>query len=104
MDFPTMTGCVVKSRLIGCIRGEQKEKDGTRVRNDRFIAIADHARTLADVKGLFDLRCALIDEPKAFFVQYNTLAGKMFTPLGDCGAKKALSLVETGRRNALKKP
>jgi hypothetical protein len=32
MDFPTMTGCVVNARLIGCMRAKQEEKDKRTVR------------------------------------------------------------------------
>ena len=80
MDFPAITGCVVKSRLIGCMQAEQKEKGKKVMRNDRFIAVADDARGLSDVRALSDLRPGLMKEIKAFFIQYNKLAGKEFTP------------------------
>jgi inorganic pyrophosphatase len=103
MDFPAITGCVVKARLIGCLQAEQKEKSKKVVRNDRFIAIAEDSRILANVKGLSDLRSGLMEEIKEFFMQYNRLAGKEFTPIGACGAKKALALVKAGVRKAKKK-
>jgi len=103
MDFPAIMGCVVNVRLIGCLRAEQKEKGEDTVRNDRFVAVAQDSRTLSDVKSLADLRPGLLKEIKAFFVQYNKLAGKKFTPIGDCGAKRALSLVKAGMRKAGKK-
>jgi inorganic pyrophosphatase len=55
------------------------------------------------VKALSDLRPGLMDELKAFFVQYNKLAGKQFNPVGDCGAKQALALVKAGIKKAEKK-
>lgn len=103
MDFPAPVGCVVNVRLIGCLRAKQKEKGKKAVRNDRFIAITRDSRALADVESIDDLRPGLMDEIKAFFVEYNRLAGKKFKPLGDCNAKEALALVKAGRRKAKKK-
>src|SRR5690349_2379438 len=39
MDAPAFPGCVVESRLIGVIEGEQSE-NGKTERNDRLLAIA----------------------------------------------------------------
>jgi inorganic pyrophosphatase len=103
MDFPAVTGCVVKARLIGCIQAEQKEKGKKPFRNDRFIAVSEDSRILADVESLSDLRAGLVDEIEQFFVQYNKLAGKEFTPLGSCSGKKALALVRAGVKMAGKK-
>jgi inorganic pyrophosphatase len=103
MDFPAVTGCIVNVRLVGCIQAEQKEKGEAAIRNDRFIAISWDSRTLSDVESLTDLRSGLLDEIKEFFVQYNKLAGKKFTPIGDCDAKQALTLVKAGIRKAGKK-
>src|SRR3954464_9304827 len=35
-----LSGCLVKARLIAIIEAEQKEQDGTKVRNDRLVAMA----------------------------------------------------------------
>jgi inorganic pyrophosphatase len=91
MDFPAVMGCVINVRLIGCLLAKQKEKGESAVRNDRFIAIAKDSRTLSDVEALADLRAGLMHEVKAFFIQYKTLAGKTFIPLGDCGPKQAFA-------------
>jgi inorganic pyrophosphatase len=103
MDFPAVTGCVINARLIGCIRAKQKEKDKKAVRNDRFIAVAQDSRTLSEVQVLLDLRPGLMAEIKAFFIQYNKLAGKQFKPLGDCDAKGAPALIKAGIKKAGKK-
>lgn len=103
MDFPAVTGAVVNARLIGCIEAKQKKKGKHAIRNDRFIAVARDSRTLSDVEALSDLRSGLLDEIKQFFVDYNELEGKKFTPLGDCGAKKAPVLVRDGLLKSGKK-
>jgi inorganic pyrophosphatase len=102
MDFPAVTGCVVSVRLLGCIKAEQKEKGEKPLRNDRFIAVAKDSRTLSDVKVLADLRSGLLHEIKEFFIQYNRLANKKFTPIGDCDAKAALALVKAGAKTFAK--
>jgi inorganic pyrophosphatase len=98
MDFPVIPGCVLRARLVGCIQAEQKDDGENWARNDRLIAIAKHARTHAGVKTLKDLRPHLLDEIKAFFVQYNRLHGKRFKPIGDCGPRRSMKLVEHGMR------
>jgi len=103
MDFPAVTGCVVNARLIGCLQAKQKEKRKKPVRNDRFIAVARDSRTMSEVMTLSDLRPGLMDEAKEFFIQYNKIEGKRFTPLGDCNAKKALELVKVGMTKAEKR-
>src|SRR5947207_11435270 len=40
MDAPVFPGCIVPSRLIGVIEAEQTE-DGTTIRNDRLLAVAE---------------------------------------------------------------
>jgi inorganic pyrophosphatase len=98
MDFPAVTGCLVKTRLLGVIKAEQKEKGKDWQRNDRFVAVAEHSRMLADVRTLADLRAGLVDEITAFFAQYNAVDGKGFRPVGVGSEKQARSLIETGRR------
>lgn len=41
--------CVIESRLIGVIEGEQTE-DEKKERNDRLIAVAEHSHTFGHKK------------------------------------------------------
>jgi inorganic pyrophosphatase len=75
---------------------QQDEKDHEPVRNDRLIAVATHARSYAETKSLSDLRPHLVEEIKAFFVQYNQLRGRKFKPLRDGTPQEAMELVEQG--------
>lgn len=43
MEAPVVPGCVVRTRLIGGIEAEQKEKGEGRTKNDRLVAVATHA-------------------------------------------------------------
>src|SRR5215212_5502023 len=49
MDEPAFPGCLVPSRLVAVIEAEQTERDGTRTRNDRLIAVASDSRTHKEV-------------------------------------------------------
>ena len=40
MDEPAFTGCVVESRIVGVIEGDQTDHEGKTVRNDRVLAVA----------------------------------------------------------------
>ncbi len=108
MDFPTIAGCLVTTRLIGAICAEQgkKDKQGKKhdwVRNDRLIAVAASARTHSGVHRLEDLRPHLLDEITEFFVAYNKEEGREFRPIGNCDAADAMKLVEDGAKTFKKK-
>jgi inorganic pyrophosphatase len=62
MEEPVVPGCIVRTRLIGAIEAEQKEKGDSWTRNDRLIAVATHAQTHEHAKKLSDLRPHLITE------------------------------------------
>ena len=93
LDFPAASGIMVKIRLVGDIRAEQKEKNEPWERNDRLIGVAQHSRSLADIKSLDDLRPGMLDEVAEFFTQYNRLDGKAFRAAGTCDAKEAEAMV-----------
>jgi inorganic pyrophosphatase len=101
MDEPAFPGCLVISRLIGAIEAEQAEKGGM-VRNDRLIAVADECEMHKEVCTLDDLDPALVAQIEHFFVSYNAAEGKEFRPIQRIGHKRALALVEKGRRRERK--
>ena len=94
MDEPAFPGCLVPSRIVAVIEAEQTERDGTRTRNDRLIAVAADSRTHKGVRTLADLNTTLLDEIEHFFVSYNEIKGKTFVPLGRFGPIKAARLIE----------
>jgi len=96
LDFPAMAGCLLKARLIGAIQAKQKEKGESWERNDRLVAVAEHAHSHTGVSQLKDLPPHLLHDVKAFFVEYNKLDGKKFKPLRDCNADHATKLVRRG--------
>ena len=88
--------------MIGVIEAEQKEKDGTKERNDRLIAVAVQSRRHENVRSLKELPEELLREIEHFFISYNELKGKEFMPLGRFGPKRALKLLKQGIRSKKK--
>jgi inorganic pyrophosphatase len=95
MDEPAFVGYLVPSRLIGVIKAELTE-DGKTTRNDRLIAVAANARDQGDVQSLDQINEQLMREIEHFFVSYNTIKGKQFTPQGRFGPDRARQLVDAG--------
>jgi inorganic pyrophosphatase len=99
MDVPAFPGCLVPSRLIGVMEGEQL--DGKkRVRNDRLIAVATLSHAYKDLRKLQDLPGQFVKELEAFFVNYHDLEGKKYKLLGCKDTKTALDLVKKSQKAA----
>ena len=94
MDEPAFAGCLVPARLVGVITAERTERDGTVERNDRLIAVASNSHTHEGVRQLHDLSSNLLDEIEHFFISYNVVKGKTFTPTGRSGPDVARRLVD----------
>ena len=92
-DAPLPVGCLVEVRLIGVIEVEQRETDGTVVRNDRLIGVAEESTTHRETRDLRDVSRTLLGEIEAFFGQYNRLDGKEFRVLHRRGVAAAADLV-----------
>jgi inorganic pyrophosphatase len=104
LDAPVAPGCVVRARPIGAIRAKQKrDKKGKWLQNDRLLAVATHAQIYGDVHTLGDLRSNLLNEIKAFFIEYNQLRGRQFKVEGDSGPGGAKRLIEAGMKAFKKK-
>ena|SRR5579862_8152627 len=98
MDAPVVPGCVIRARPIGAIEAKQKETGAKWIRNDRLLAVACHAQTHQKVYSLRDLRPHLLDEIKAFFIDYNRLRDRKFKPRRDAGPKRAKEIIKDGIR------
>ena len=99
MDEPAFPGCLIPSRLIGVIRGEQI--DGKkRIRNDRLVAIAEANHMYNNVRKLDDLPKKFIKELEDFFVNYHKLQGKQYKLLGCKDAPEALRLIRLAQKAA----
>jgi inorganic pyrophosphatase len=98
MDEPVFAGCLVPARLLGVIEAEQTERDGSTMRNDRLIAVASNYRQQQNLRSLDDLNPGLIGEIEHFFVSYNQIKDKHFSPNQRSGPERARQLVEEGQK------
>lgn len=93
MDEPAFPGCIIESRLIGVIEGEQGE-DGKAERNDRLLAVATTNHEYSDLRNISGVNKTMLKEIGQFFVNYHQLTGKKFKVIGTGGPKKAKKLLE----------
>src|ERR1700729_428525 len=101
MDEPAYPGCLVPSRLIGVIEGEQI--DGKKkIRNERLVAVANANHMYANVRKLKDLPKKWLDELQVFFVNYHNLEGKKYNLLGCKGAEAAMKLIKQAKKDLQK--
>jgi inorganic pyrophosphatase len=94
MDAPAFPGCILECLLLGAIEAEQSNRDGNVERNDRLIAADLHDSTFSNVSHIDELPPALLDEIKAFFINYNRVEGKKFKVLRLCAPRKAAKIVK----------
>ena len=97
MDEPAFVGAVIPCRLIGAIEAEQAEGEQEPERNDRLLAVASESRSYRDVNSINDLPTQLVEEVEHFWVSYNEVKGKRFTPIGRADAETARRLVTDGK-------
>ena len=95
----TFTGCVLHCRIIGAIKATQTEKNGTKVENDRYVAIPEASTVFKKVTSIKKLEKRVIDELASFFVTYNNEAGKEFKPLQIIKRGQALKEINTSKAN-----
>jgi inorganic pyrophosphatase len=89
----TFPGCLLDCRLVGVLTAEQTERDGSRMRNDRFIAVSAVSRVFGEVQTLSDLPQNILPQLEAFFENYNRQAGKQFRVLERLEAEAANHLL-----------
>jgi inorganic pyrophosphatase len=78
---------------LGVIEAEQRERDGTLVRNDRLIARLALSISYGHTAHIDDLGTLFIEHLGQFFVNYNQLKGKAFTVVATGGPDRAVRLV-----------
>jgi inorganic pyrophosphatase len=99
MDSPAFPGCVIESRLIGVIEGEQNE-DGRKTRNDRLIAVANHNHAHSNLKNISDMNQNQLKELSQFFVNYHRQDDVKYKFLGTKGPKEAARLLDRAIKQA----
>ena len=104
MDQSAFPGCIVTSRLIGVVEGEET-KDGKTERDDRLIAVACQSHTHSDIQHIKDLNETMLEELEKFFETYHFDDSTKFKVLGYRGPKQALRLLKSsisGKSNGKK--
>lgn len=94
MDQPAYPGCHIKCRILGALTATQTEKDGEKVRNDRFIGVADCSEQYRSIDNIKALNKSMIREIENFFIDYNRHQGKKFEPGKWENAKKAVEIIK----------
>ena len=95
MEWPASQGVLLSCRIIGILEASQTERDGTKYRNDRIIAVWDLSHQYEKVHGIEDLNAGILKEMESFFKQYNELAGKEFISLGWKNAREAEKMIRS---------
>ena len=98
MDQPTFCGCLVPSRLVGIIEAEQTEKDQTKERNDRLVAIPLKTRRYKNIRSVKDCDQHMVKEIERFFMTYDEDSGKKFKVLSLHGPHRAELLAKNGMK------
>jgi inorganic pyrophosphatase len=93
MDSPAFPGCVIESRLIGVIEGEQTE-NGKKQRNDRLLAVANQNHAHSGLKDISEMNQKLVKEVGEFFVNYHRQDAIKYKFLGTKGPKEAARLLD----------
>jgi inorganic pyrophosphatase len=92
-EEPAFPGCLIRCRLVGIIKGKQKENGKTK-RNDRLIGVAQLSHEYSDVKSVKNMQKLFLDELEHFFVAYHDLEEIRYELLGYDGPRKASKFVQ----------
>lgn len=92
MDAATFAGCLVSTRLVGVLRATQTEKRTT-IQNDRLIAVAETPVNRPAIHRIDEFGNDRLSEIEQFFVSYNRIHNRVFTPTGRLGPKAAETLL-----------
>jgi inorganic pyrophosphatase len=95
VDVPSFVGCLMKARLIGVVTAEQREQRRT-IRNDRLVAVPVTPVNHPKIRRIDDLPTQQLDEFESFFINYNKIQGRRFSPLGRRGPEAAERLLRAG--------
>lgn len=94
-EFNSFPGVIIKCRIIGGIKAEQSEEEGSKkmIRNDRFLAVPKCSNIFQNIERMDDLPKQITNDLEEFFVDYNKLEGKKFKVLEKIGPKEAQRLI-----------
>lgn len=96
-EVETFSGCKMDCRVIGVLKCEQTERDGTILRNDRFIAVPQVSQLYQDIETLKQLPAAILFQVEEFFRNYNQQAGKQLEVISRSQSKQAIQLLKKNK-------
>jgi len=96
-EHATFTGCAIDCRIIGCLVCEQTERDGKKVRNDRYLAVSSVSVSYGEITDLKKLPKGILSAIESFFITYNSLAGKDLQVSSRIGPARALSAISAAK-------
>ena len=92
-EAATFPGCMIDCRIIGAFQAEQTERDGKKMRNDRFLGIPVVSQLFPGISELAQLPESILNQLEHFFKNYNEQAGKEFHVITRLCAAEALKLI-----------
>ncbi|WP_374950227.1 inorganic diphosphatase [Mucilaginibacter sp.] len=92
-ELGSFTGCAMDVRIIGALVVEQTERDGSTMRNDRYLAVPGVAQQFSNVNSINQLPPAIVNQLEHFFKNYNEQAGKELKILNRIDAAEAYDLI-----------
>lgn len=93
MDQPAYPGIWVECRILGVLEARQKEKDGHKERNDRYVAVSEASILFEGITDIKMLNESMVKEIEHFFIDYNKHCGKKFSPKQWLGKKEAIKMI-----------
>jgi inorganic pyrophosphatase len=92
-ESATFPGCLIDCRIIGAFQAEQTERDGRKMRNDRFLGVPVISQLFPDVDEMEQLPENILNQLEHFFRNYNEQAGKQFQVIRRLNAAEAQALL-----------
>ena len=93
-EIATFPGCCMDCRVIGAIKANQTERDGSTMRNDRYFVVPTVSQLFKEVSSLVQLPDGIITQLESFFKNYNEQAGKEFEVLERVNAEEAYKMIK----------
>src|SRR5215204_6454650 len=87
--FPNFLFC----REIGSMKAEQTSGKET-IRNDRIFVVPEVKGLYPDYESLEDIQQEKLKEIENFFIYYNSIKQKVFTPLGILSPKETIKIIK----------
>lgn len=93
-EIATFPGCCMDCRVIGAIKVNQTECNGSTMRNDRYFVVPEVSTLFKDIGSLVQLPDEIVNQLERFFKNYNEQAGKKFEVLERVEAQEAYQMIK----------